>query len=294
MNLISDIDRSKVVFGTNLGVATATCDHRDVSGTRRFKYFTSAISIHPGQYGEYDDSENLDPFVEQQEKSAPIYIDNGTQTETPVPRKLSLDEERHMFMDEIPELVCIRQERGQLEVERRKQMAKIPSKTEEKAWAASLEENRRKDFALREKELDLVIQHKMMLVKKDLYKKDAHEENENKERVKTFEHSKIPLPKEVQHNDDSCGILQSKKDKTITMSEKVTNELELRNSNRDAVQTQQDEIHELKIKSTWKTCIKRSLGNKFERYDAYRAREEKDHSNDLALISSIFEKKYGQ
>ena len=294
MDLIPGIDQSKVAFGTDLGVATATCNHRDVSGTRRFKYFTSALPLHSGLCGEFDgDAENLDLFVEQHEKSPPIYLDAGTQTNTPVPRKLSLDEERVIFMAEMPELVRIHQERGQLEVERRKQMAKIPAKTEEKAWAESLEENRKKDCALREQELDLVIQHKIILVKKDLYKEETHENKDE---------GRDSNPGEIQRNEKGCSII-CQKDRS---RKKVGNDLDLSDSNennRGVVQRQQnasiasrnDKIaNELIQKSTWKTCAKRYQRRKVDCYDAKSAREEKDHSKDLALISSIFEKKCRQ
>ena len=265
MNLTAGIDQSNVGFGTNLGVATAPCDHRDVSGTRRFKYFTSALSVLPGQDQEFNDSENQS-ISDPQDMVTATYTDFGTQTEEIFCRKLSLDEEKILFMKEIPELVSIQKKRRQLEVERRNQMTKIPAKMEEQTWAENLEENRRKDFALREKELDLVIQYKMMLTKRALHGKEPHGENWNQKDSRALNTSNKSC--EEQDVNNVCCNAKSEKDETIANSYCVPEKMEetLR----------------------WKTSSK-----KVQRKGLYSVREVKDHCKDLDLISSIFEKKYG-
>ena len=264
MILTGGIDQSKVVFGTNLGVATATCDHRDVSGTRRFKYFTSALSVLPRQEQEHYDSENQS-VSDRQDTVTAAYTDVGAQTEKKPPRKLSLHEEKMLFIKEIPELVSIQEKRRQLEVERRNQMTRIPAKMEEQAWAENLEENRKEDFALREKELDLVIQYKMTLIKKALQQKEPHDENRCQKGSRTDSYKTSCEEQEQLNNIDRFPNI--KREEMImdgnNIPEKMGENL------------------------SWNTRSK-----KVQRKEFYSVRKEKDHCKDLDLISSIFEKRY--
>ncbi len=180
-------------FALHLGQGTTKGVHFNVSGTHRYKYFASPFTL-PFEDDEncFDDDESehdvgsgsgsgsaLDR--QQQQRS---FSNAGSQTheEYVLPTTMTRisDEDIAAMKREEAIRKCIKLEREKRQQERKDQEASLPpivdSRTAE-MYRKFLEENERKDFALREKELDDSIQRKLEAKKEDLRKR--YDENKN-------------------------------------------------------------------------------------------------------------------
>ena len=196
----------EVPFGSNLGEHITSFD---VSGGHRFKYFTNAISLPSISSSSHKFEVRGENTVEKK------YTNAGAQTEVYV--HVPEHEEKEEFRKALQEKEIMRMiqiERKKREQERKEQEAGLPPMTDEvgvKAYRAYLEENEKKDFSLREKELDDAAERKLLQIEEHIMKKyaDHHyvDEVKHQEEVAISYHDKeIPAKrKQGRKNNGTSG-----------------------------------------------------------------------------------------
>jgi len=173
-----------VPFSSNLGTGAAQCSPLDVSGTRRFKYFTSP-SLKDEYYPQIPHNEVVTSAKEDllttqkeikdhlDELDSVEYSNNGTQTDALSNQIIIAGESQCQRNDE---LSLVQLERQQWEHDRQILENMLPPVTDEKTlkqYRTFLKESEKKTFALKEKELDSVINTKMKNFKKSIFDKYA-------------------------------------------------------------------------------------------------------------------------
>lgn len=195
------------MFSSNLGARAVQCNPQDVSGTQRYRFFATALTNQKEalvlkrrarkrqQASSFSTNKNKTTKSRNKNHnncSSASFVNSGTQTDEVkvkiIPTRSLDSQENDCSKDEIPKVSQVSQielEKIAREVERKAQEAALPPVTDKEsleAYRIFLEENERKDFALREKELDEMMKEKLKRIEEDLhnrYKKE-NETNQNK------------------------------------------------------------------------------------------------------------------
>jgi hypothetical protein len=191
------------IFEMQLGHSSS---NYNVSGSQRFKYFCPAKSLstqqhswpssriifspHSQQQEKQGDNDTKQKQIQSNEKNTPQhndhgasdtcrekkeYKDDGTQTENCMDHLTDSEKQRLKELIQEREIKKrIEMERERRKRERKAQEEALPPLKDAKAirvYRRFLEENERKDFELREKELDDEIEMKLQKIKKNLKKR---------------------------------------------------------------------------------------------------------------------------
>ena len=205
------------MFSSNLGARAVECNPQNVSGKQRYRFFATALTDQneaqglkkrrmrkPEQAMSFKSSHNERSryrIKSQDEKDdrqvSSSLVSNGTQTDTVKIKEMmvsstsSLDSSKQNQppQNDPPkskELNSIELEKISREKERKEQEATLPPLTDKEsleAYRVFLEENERKDFALREKELDAIMRDKLKRIKDDLHCRYRKENDMNQTKI---------------------------------------------------------------------------------------------------------------
>jgi hypothetical protein len=212
---------SGTCFSSNLGARAVQCNPQDVTGTQRYRFFATALTNHHHQQhqqhhpqGDHKFKSNQKQKIQQKLSSSsssqpsqgdqekddinynsfppPLFQSSGTQTDevkTILISPYNNDNENNknnQSKNTIKQKSKIQLEKIAREKERKEQEAALPPVTDKASleqYTAFLEENEKKDFALREKELDEKMKQKLKDIEENLYDRYTKDSALNKEKV---------------------------------------------------------------------------------------------------------------
>ena len=166
-------------FSSNLGEQITSSD---VSGPHRFRFFSNAVAL-PSQQSELlppSSPLNGEQENHQYQYHEKVFAESGSQTDAYI--HIVNQEEKDKRQKALHEEAIRRQiqlKRKARAKERHEQEAALPPMTNEEgvqAYRRFLEENEKKDYSLRETELDEAIQRKLMTIQEDLKKRYGNDE----------------------------------------------------------------------------------------------------------------------
>ena len=189
-------------FSSNLGANAVQCNPQDVSGTQRYKFFATALTNHKESVirpkhlsrksSQQSQQQHLNNKIEK--VTRPLHFENvGTQT-VDVKVIPTDDTKRNEDENEQALLTPIQMEKIKREEERKQQEKALPPVTDKEsleAYRIFLEENERKDFALREKELDVQMEKKLQSIEEKLYNRYTKDSESNQKKIEVCHHITI-------------------------------------------------------------------------------------------------------
>lgn len=220
---ISNCD-GNVPFSSNLGTGTAQCSPLDVSGTRRFKYFTSPEFEYGNRYTQLphhsaiasmDEELSSTPQIEERldngedsdvdrtKWKVPVhfatYCNSGTQTTNDSSSSGVMDKEIQVTNndnDDQPneQWIEFKLEKKQWEEDRETRVSALPPVTDEKSlrkYRTFVEESEKKEYALKEKELDCIMNQKLEKFQRNLFKRYSQSDLLVEERIEAIRSSKV-------------------------------------------------------------------------------------------------------
>lgn len=198
-------------FSSNLGAKALECNPQDVTGTQRYKFFATALTGSGHKETLLTLSDNINQTTktspqsqskaQKQQKSTersnnnlppPIFQESSTQTNDvkvlpSLPSLSSFSSNENNEPNKEQQLMAeIQLEKIAREKERKEQEAALPPVTDKQsleAYRIFLEENEKKDFALREKELDEMMKLKLKSIEENLYERYMNSSLLNQEKV---------------------------------------------------------------------------------------------------------------
>ena len=179
-------------FSSDLGARAVQCDPQNVSGTQRYRFFATALTsdkrILKSKKRRSKSANTEENYNGNNKNDKKIlrgcFQTSGTQTEEV--RPISPLEDDNDQPEESKPLTQLQLEKMAREKERKEQEAALPPLTDKEsleAYRIFLEENEKKDFALREKELDEKMNEKMRRIKEDLYERYAKDTATNHKKI---------------------------------------------------------------------------------------------------------------
>jgi len=178
-------------FSSDLGARTVQCNPRDVTGAKRFRFFASARSSRSESLNvlqnqsnrRLSNSGNVNSTVDDMKSS---FESCGIQTEDVKAIYPSEEDENDTKSFETKPLTLLQLEKMTREKERREQEAALPPVTDKQsleAYRIFLEENEKKDFKLREKELDDKLNQRLKRIERNLYERYKKSEEIHDEKI---------------------------------------------------------------------------------------------------------------
>ena len=173
-------------FASNLGTRAIQCNPQDVSGTQRYRFFATALTSHKDELktNQVTQSKSESRKV-RNNVHPPSFQENGTQYDE-VKAITSPSSTNNAPPSESQQLTKIQLEKITREKERKEQEAALPPFTDKeslKAYRVFLEDNKKKDFVLREKELDEKMKQKLKIIEDDLYARYSKDSKLNEEKI---------------------------------------------------------------------------------------------------------------
>lgn len=185
-------------FSSDLGARAVQCDPQNVSGTQRYRFFATALTndttILKFKKRRWKPPDTKDDYNDKNEKKSPqpCFQHGGTQTEEV--RPISPPQDDYDQPEKPQPLTQLQLEKIDRENERKEQEEALPPLTDKEsleAYRVFLEENEKKDFALREKELDEKMSEKMRRIEKNLYERYAKDTATNQKKIELIRKSKV-------------------------------------------------------------------------------------------------------